>query len=143
MFDCAREVVRGGTLKAAAEKAGIEYQAAAAWRHRNDSEWNDVLERAREEYWQEEVSKKVALYDLTVDQLRDRVVNGDTRYDVRTKEHYRQPVVAKDLAIIAKIMSDGIPVEQKKVKTPVEKNKSLDEIHAELESEGMDSATVQ
>lgn len=142
MFDCAREVVRGGTLKAAAEKADIEYQAAAAWRHRNDPEWNDVLERAREEYWQEEVSKKAAIFDLTLDQLRDRVTNGDLIYR-KGEGLVRQPVAAKDLAVIGKLVSDGMAPKQKDVRSPKEASKSLDEIHAELESEGRENATVQ
>lgn len=132
VFQVAREFVRGKTMKAAAESAGVEYNAVKQWNHRQSIDWVDSLKAARREYWDDNLSRKVNIHEETMEALKDRVINGDYVRNQRTGEISRIPMKGADLtkaiAVLSKQATDPPPQTQKM--------KSMEDMARELEEHG-------
>lgn len=102
-LQCAREFFLTGSLSEIARVRGIAY--------------GDLLDMSQSPWWQNELQNlereanahlKIRLTKLmgsTLDQLEDRLENGDAKAD-KEGEVYRIPIAARDLATISNMIMD-------------------------------------
>lgn len=68
--------------------------------------WNEIMSRIIQEQDEELGSKLTNLIDKAVDQVNDRLDNGDWIYNPKSDKLVRKPINAKDLAIVTAITVD-------------------------------------
>lgn len=83
---------------------GVPHHTIRQW---YKQQWfKDLLEEVRGENNEKIDSKFTEIMDGALDQLKDRIVNGDHKLNMRTGEVVRVPVSARDLSIVTAINVD-------------------------------------
>lgn len=101
--------VAEGTYKAASDATGISADTIRAWKLRNAAWWEEAAERARAEYAPVHDAAIRQTMEASLEQLRDRVLNGDYVLD-KEGNQVRMPVKARDLVIAAGTMFDKLRI---------------------------------
>lgn len=68
--------------------------------------WQEIMSRIHQEQNEELDAKLTQLVDKAVDQINDRLSEGDYVYNAKEDKLVRKPVTAKDLAIVTAITID-------------------------------------
>lgn len=87
-----------GNSKRVAEMTKVPEGTIRAWKQ--TEWWNDIQSRIRLENNEELDTKLTKLVDKAVEQINDRLDNGDYIYNIKQDKLVRKPVGAKDLASI-------------------------------------------
>jgi len=92
-----------GNLRATAKQSNVNERTLADW-VRSDW-WDGLLQSLHAEKGRELDSKLTQVIDRALDELADRLVNGDPKL-TRDGSLVRVPIPAKDAAIVAAVMFD-------------------------------------
>lgn len=98
-----------GTFTGAERITGIPAATLRAWKHRDPAWWEEVTERIRRDYAAEHEAIIRDTMFVSLEQLNDRVQNGDPVLD-KEGNLIRVPVKARDLVIAAGTMFDKLRV---------------------------------
>ena len=93
-----------GNARRVSELTRVAEGTVRAWK--TTEWWNELMDRIHQEQNEELDVKLTKLVDKAVDQINDRLDNGDYVYDARAGELRRKPVNAKDMAIVTAITLD-------------------------------------
>jgi hypothetical protein len=87
-----------GNSRRVSELTGVKEGTIRAWK--TTQWWQEVQSRIRQEHADELDSKLTKLVDKAVDQINDRLDNGDYIYNVKADKLVRKPLGARDMATI-------------------------------------------
>lgn len=68
--------------------------------------WHEIIAKVKKEKNEVLDGKITETLDKTLDMIQDRVENGETYYNPKSKEYYNLPLKAKDAAIVTSILFD-------------------------------------
>lgn len=94
----------GGNATLTAASLGISRETIFRWKRSNW--WNEVITNLRKEEKLVLSAKTKRIMEASMEQLADRLSNGDHVYNQKTGELIRKPLVAKDLHKITTDMMD-------------------------------------
>ena len=83
---------------------GVKDTAIRKWK--TEDWWPEMLERIHVAHDQETVSKFTKIIDNSLEQIQDRLINGDYIYDKKSGEIIRKPVSLKDATSTASVIVD-------------------------------------
>lgn len=86
------------------ELTGINANTIRAWRAQDW--WVDMLEKIHVAHDQNLASSMTKIVDKALEQLQDRIENGDYIHDKYTGEVYRKPLSGRDAATITSVIVD-------------------------------------
>ena len=92
-----------GNLRATATQTGVNERTLSDWVKADW--WEPLLQTLHYEKGRELDSKLTQVIDRALDELADRLANGDQKLN-RDGELVRVPITAKDAAIVAAVMFD-------------------------------------
>lgn len=93
-----------GNARRASELTGVPEGTIRSWK--TQEWWHEIQSRIIQEQDEELDVKLTKLVDKAVDQVNDRLDNGDFIYNAKEDKLVRKPVGAKDLAIVTAITVD-------------------------------------
>lgn len=102
--------VASGTLAGAEEATGIPADTIGSWRRRNPAWWQDVENQLRELYEDKRRAKLERIIVAGLDQVEDRVVNGECVADDKGGFTKRKPMASKDLILATGLMIDKLRI---------------------------------
>lgn len=88
-----------GTFRKAAQIAGIRRQTLMQWVH-NTNWWPALIDHLKRHHDDQLESRTTAVINQALDQVEDRVLNGDAVVDSKTGQIHRKPVGGRDMAVI-------------------------------------------
>lgn len=94
-----------GSVRKTAESLGLPIPVVDHWK-KEAPWWNELTQHFRKEKQQELDALLTNAVHKAVNDLTDRLENGDFKLDLKTGELHRVPVGAKDLAVISAIVYD-------------------------------------
>lgn len=115
-----------GNAARTSEITGIPACTIRQWKRREW--WLEVMRRIQREKDDELDVKITKIIDKAVDQINDRIVNGDYIYDNRKGELIRIPVKAKDAANVTATLVD----KRTSIRNRVEQKQSQDSVSEKL-----------
>lgn len=129
------EVVRAyvmlGTYEAAAEAKGLPRATIAGWKHADPLWWDQAVAKVTlsllETLCESDQSALRRVRTRVIEQLEQRLIQGDQKLNVKTGELVRVEVPAKELSSILHALGGAI-----KDQAPVEQPKTQEERMAEL-----------
>lgn len=101
--------MKNGNLSLTARTLGIPFNTMQHWRYRT-SWWPELQKRFQEEQDRKVASKMEELVAKAIDQVEDRIMNGDSILDSKTGDVITVPLKAKDLVNTVKVLSDRTDV---------------------------------
>jgi hypothetical protein len=104
-----------GSLARTAEFTGIEYSTLRRWK--TEPWWNETVKRVIVEKDEELDRKMTQVIDTAVNEINDRLVEGDFIYDMKLGKVVRTPAKLKDLTGVAAMSIDKRTALREKVKT--------------------------
>lgn len=93
-----------GNASRTAELTGIPSGTIRQWK--TQEWWPQVIDRIRQEHDDELDVKFTAIVDKTIEQINDRIENGDYHYDIKKGELVRKPMGGKELGVVTSIFVD-------------------------------------
>lgn len=118
--------VTTGTIKASAKKAGIPQQTLQHWKQHAEW-WDDTVRECRKKKQDELDAMYTEVIHDIVEQVHDRVINGDTKVD-KNGNQYKLPMGGKDLAITMAVTFDKRQLLRGEATSRVEKVTEKDRI---------------
>jgi hypothetical protein len=97
-----------GTYAHAERLTGVKQTAIRMWKERQPAWFEDLSRRIRIEHEEEHRSKIRSVIVTALDQLADRVVNGDFAADKDGNYTIRKPMIGRDLVIASGTMIDKL-----------------------------------
>lgn len=97
-----------GTFAAAERETGVKAAAIAKRRERNPAWFDELALKIRLEHEEEHRSKIRSVIVTALDQLADRVLNGDYAQDKDGNYTIRKPMIGRDLVIASGTMIDKL-----------------------------------
>ncbi len=94
-----------GSVVKTAEIVGIPHRTLSDWKA-DSPEWEATVSRIRREKDAELDAHFTEIIARCSEEVRDRIEHGDWKRDARSGETYRQPLSAKDLALVGAICYD-------------------------------------
>jgi len=88
-----------GNMRLVSELTGISYDTLVEWR--KTKWWLDLTEEIKRGAEASTNNKVAAILDQSLDEVKDRLVNGDWIFNQKTGELQRKPVSVRDAARIA------------------------------------------
>lgn len=101
--------MKNGNLSLTARTLGISLNTMQHWRYRT-AWWPELQKRFQEEQDRKIASKMESLVNRAIDQVEDRIINGDSILDSKTGDVITVPLKAKDLVNTVKVLSDRTDV---------------------------------
>lgn len=114
-----------GNLTLTAAAINIPLDTVQRWRR--TPWWNELVESIRSEENLQLDGKLAKVVNKSVDQLLDRVENGDFQYDQKTGQLVRKPISARDAAKVTTDMIDRRELLQGRKEKQVEGTKKVEE----------------
>jgi hypothetical protein len=100
--------VSEGTLAGASRITGILADTIGSWRRGNPSWWQETENRIREQFEDKRRAKLERIIVSGLDQIEDRVVNGEYMADDDGGFTKRKPMAARDLILGTGLMIDKL-----------------------------------
>jgi len=114
-----------GNLALSAATLGIPEITARVWK--TQPWWKEMVAEIRASENLELDSKLKKVVDKSVDQLLDRVDNGDFQYDQKTGQLVRKPISARDAAKITSDMIDRRELLQGKKQEQIDSSRKMED----------------
>ena len=114
-----------GNLALSAATLGIPEITARVWK--TQPWWKEMVAEIRASENMELDSKIKKVVDKSVDQLLDRVDNGDFQYDQKTGTLVRKPISARDAAKITSDMIDRRELLQGKKQEQIDSSRKMED----------------
>ena len=114
-----------GNLALSAATLGIPEITARVWK--TQPWWKEMVAEIRASENMELDSKIKKVVDKSVDQLLDRVDNGDFQYDQKTGQLVRKPISARDAAKITSDMIDRRELLQGKKQEQIDSSRKMED----------------
>ena len=108
-----------GNARRVSEITGVPEGTIRAWK--TQEWWTEMMHRVRDDEAEEVDCKFTKIVNKALDEISDRLENGDMVYNARTGETARVKVKAKDAAIVAAISVDKRELLRGNVTARVEK----------------------
>lgn len=108
-----------GNARRCSEISGVPEGTIRAWK--TQEWWQEMMHRVRDDEAEEVDCKFTKIVNKALDEISDRLENGDMVYNARTGETARVKVKAKDAAIVAAISVDKRELLRGNVTARVEK----------------------
>lgn len=118
-----KEWLKCGSLAEASKKCHVPYITANGWK--KTVWWKELVEKYREELDIRLSSKIDTIVESAVDEIYNRVKDGDHILDSKTGEVLRIPPKARELAAISKFLSERQDVLIKRKKVENETNETI------------------
>lgn len=93
-----------GNARRVSEICKVPEGTVRAWK--TTEWWHEIMSRIQQEQNDELDSKLTRLVDKAVDEINDRLENGDFVYNTKMDKLIRKPIGAKDLSIVAAVTVD-------------------------------------
>ena len=103
--NCAALYATCGSLLQVSKYTGVDYVLLRGWKSRAPW-WPDTIQKIRLKKQEELDGKMTALIDSTMEQLSDRVKDGEYVHNPKTDEITRVPMKSRDLAVLTGIIFD-------------------------------------
>ncbi len=100
-----RLYLKTGSLRHVSEVMGISYSTLQSWKYRT-SWWGELTKRFQEEADRKLSARMEEVVQKAVEQIEDRIENGDKILDSKTGEVISVPVKMRDLTAATKTLSD-------------------------------------
>ena len=108
-----------GTIKGASEITGVPEATIRDWR--KQPWWEELKMELRERKNEEIDAKMTEIIDMTLETQKDRLINGDAKWDSKRGIVVRVPVTMKDAAVVAAINYDKRALQRGEATQRVEK----------------------
>lgn len=93
-----------GSLSRVSDITSVPLRTLKNWR--TEQWWQDMLDRVRIEGDEELDAKFTGIIDKAMEQINDRLQNGDFIYDTKKGELVRKPIGTRDAATVTSLMID-------------------------------------
>lgn len=90
--------------------------------------WQQVIDRIRSEKDDELDVKFTGIIDKTVEQINERLENGDYIYDLKNQELIRKPMGGKEMAVVTSIFMDKRALLREKKQQHSEQSEVMDRL---------------
>jgi hypothetical protein len=100
-----RTWLQTGNLEVTAKLCKIPYDTVHNWRYRQQW-WKDLVDQFQDEADVAMAGRIKKLLGKSVEQLEDRIENGDSILDSKTGDVIKVPLKARDLTNTVKVLSD-------------------------------------
>jgi hypothetical protein len=99
--EAVKAVLLHGGFRPAGRVTGIHWETIAGWKHRDPEWWHRVASEVTLELLQglteSSVHKALGLKEQILDLMKDRLENGEHKFNVKTGELVRVPVSVSDM----------------------------------------------
>ena len=97
--------VTGSSLRSAALHFNVPFATVRDWKYQG-AWWLDTVDKVRTDHNEDLDTYMTGVMDKATKAVVDRIENGDHRYDAKSGETIRVPMLGKDLAVVTAIYTE-------------------------------------